>query len=116
MSDANPHRRSEANQHRRLERFDLQVPASIQVGEGTNSQLHELVTKDLCAGGAFLHTDQPLPLGTEVKVELVLPLDKLRELTGKRALLKVKGAVIRTTESGMAICFESEYDLKSLAD
>ena len=100
---------------RKLERFPLKLPARIFVdgGEG-EAALLDAVTSDISAGGAFFYTDTPLPVGTEMNVDLILPLDELKKIEGKRANIKVKGAVIRTGKKGMAIIFDKKYRISSM--
>jgi hypothetical protein len=101
-----------AEDHRRAERFPLEVPARIQRVPGREAEdAIELVTRDICSGGAFFHTDKPLPIGTELKIEMVLPLEKIKKVDGKQAHIRVSGAVIRTSEAGMAVCFEDDYEI-----
>ncbi len=96
-------------EHRRAERFSLELPSRIRpVGEEEAEKALELVTSDVCSGGAYFQTDSPLPVGTQVKIEMLLPLEKLKQIEGKQTYIKVSGAVIRTTEKGMAICFEND--------
>ena len=64
-----------------------------------------LLTKDVCDGGAFLYTDSPLPEGTEVKIDLVLPLNRLKKIKTNKVLIKARGEILRTDSQGMAICF-----------
>jgi len=89
---------------RRLERFEL-------INERHDERMIHLLTTNICSGGAYFHTNQPLPEGTKVKLDLVLPLDKLRKLKKehKKALIKVTGKVLRTESEGMAICFDRDY-------
>lgn len=97
---------------RKLERFDLKVPARIEgVGNRRDKDILDLITSDICAGGAFFHTDQPLPEGTKVRIDLVLPLAGLRRLLSDydHAHIKVTGTVLRKEPSGMAICFNRDY-------
>ena len=102
---------------RKMERFSLELPAKISVvGNRDEPTSLEATTSDVSAGGAFFHTDQPYPVGTEMRVDLVIPLDELKKLQGKRASIKLKGAVIRISEDGMAISFEEEYKISSLAE
>jgi len=99
---------------RRLERFDLVLPATIEfINEHHNERMINLVTTNVCSGGAYFYTNQPLPKGTQVKIDLVLPLDKLRKLQKehKQALIKVTGKVLRTESEGMAICFDEHYEI-----
>ena len=104
------------SEKRRMERFDLRLPAKVVASKEQQLEVLELMTEDVCAGGAFFHTEAPLPIGTEVKVDIVLPLDKLRQLRGKNALIKVTGAVIRVTKDGMAVCFEPNFEISSTDD
>jgi len=72
---------------RHLERFDLKLPAMLEIisncGEH-NKKVINLITSNACSGGAFFDTDQPLPEGTDVKIELVLSIDKLKKIKGKQ--------------------------------
>jgi len=100
---------------RKLERFSLELPARISVvDEKEEAASVDATTSDVSAGGAFFHTDQPYPVGTEMQVDLVLPLDELKKLAGKRASIKLKGAVVRIGDNGMAISFEDDYEISSL--
>lgn len=99
---------------RRLERFDLVLPAAIEfINEHHDERMINLFTTNICSGGAYFHTNQPLPEGTQVKIDLVLPLDKLRKLKKehKKAFIKVNGKVLRTESEGMAICFDKGYQI-----
>ncbi|MDD5724481.1 MAG: PilZ domain-containing protein [Syntrophales bacterium] len=101
---------------RKLERFPLKLPARIFVdGEGgEEAACFDATTSDICAGGAFFYTDTPLPVGTEMYVDLVLPLDELKKIEGRRANIKVRGAVIRTGKRGMAISFDKKYRISPI--
>ena len=94
---------------RKLERFDLELPATIELlTSDQEKSLLNLLTTNICSGGAYFHTTQPLPEGTQVKIDLVLPLDKLRKLKDehKQAYIKVTGTVLRSKSEGMAIFFK----------
>jgi hypothetical protein len=92
-------------ERRKLERFDLQLPAEIEVERG-KKHIRNLFTKNICAGGAFFETSNPLPLNTNVKIDLVAPT---------RVQIIVLGAVCRSDPSGMAVQFEEEYKILPLA-
>jgi len=103
---------------RRLERFDLELPATIELlTPDQEKSLINLLTSNICSGGAYFHTTQPLPEGTQVKIDLVLPLDKLRTLKKehKKAYIKVTGRVLRSESEGMAICFDEDYQITGSA-
>ena len=103
------------DEKRTLERFDLQVPAKIEVIKQDHEKgMLDLLTSNICSGGAFLHTTQPLPEGTQVKVDLILPFDKLKELKydSQQVYIKVTGTVLRSETEGMAICFDEDYQIR----
>ncbi len=100
---------------RRLQRYSLKIPATLEIISETerhDQEIINLLTSDVCSGGAYFHTEQPLPEGTNVKVDLVLSIEELKKLEGKHALIKVTGKVIRTESKGMAISFEGGYTIK----
>ncbi|MFH1481123.1 MAG: PilZ domain-containing protein, partial [Pseudomonadota bacterium] len=76
----------------------------------------DLMTEDISSGGAFFHTSDPLLEGTEVRIDLILPLDKLKKLKGKRACIKVNGKVLRKGSEGMAIVFNRRYKIIPMED
>jgi hypothetical protein len=105
-------------ERRKLERFDLCLPATIEMvtkGEEKEKVTPHLTTKNICSGGAYFHAGQPLLQGTEVKIRLLLALDKLIRLGGNRAFIKVKGRVLRTEPTGMAIRFYEDHQIVPLS-
>lgn len=101
-------------ERRKLERFDLHIPARIELLiTKRDRELIHLLTRNICSGGAYFHTTKPLLENTQVKIDLVLPLDKLKTLKDewKHALIKVTGKVLRSGPEGMAICFEKDYQI-----
>jgi len=97
---------------RGLERIDLGLSATIEfLTSDQEKSLPNLLTSNVCSGGAYFHTTQPLPEGTQIKIDLVLPLDKLKKLKDeyKQAYKKVTGAVLRSESEGMAILFDKDY-------
>jgi len=101
---------------RNLTRFELELPARLTLIKHPDPTALELITSDVCAGGAYFQTDRPLPVGTELNVEIVLPLDELKKIEGKKAHIKVSGSVIRINEQGMAIRFEPDFVIQPLAE
>ena len=98
-------------ERRRLERFDLQVPAKIEVLTSPDpASILELLTKDICAGGAYFPTKTALASGTKVKLDILLPVRSVTTLSDNtRGLIKVNGTVIRSGPAGMAIGFDGGY-------
>lgn len=101
---------------RRLERFNLGLPSQISVGTGPDQQNIDLFTRDISSGGAYFHTEAPLPVGTVVKIDLVISLDELKKIESRKALIKVSGEVVRSENKGMAICFEKDYKIIPIDD
>ncbi len=97
-----------------MERFELQLPTRLSKMDEPEIEPMELVTTDICAGGAFFHTEQPLSIGTEVELEMVLSLTELKKIEGNKALIRVKGTVVRDEEHGMAVCFDQKHQIASL--
>ena len=99
---------------RKMARFDLKIPVYLSVTDKSNK--HEslkFITTNICSGGAFFKTEKPMSVGTDVKLDIILPLDKLHELGDKKSSIKVSGSVIRTDQQGMAICFDKNYKISS---
>jgi len=105
------------NQEKRnFTRFQRQVPAQLQalnISTEQNDKTHYLMTKDLCAGGAFLMTKNPLDTGTEVLVEIALPMENgLSFDTDNHCFIKVKGSVVRAESTGMALSFQKNFKIE----
>ena len=106
-----------AQEQRKFERFDLNIPAKIETvisGQAKDREILNLLTKDICAGGAFFHTAQSLPEGTEAEIDFVIDINKLKKLIESRAYIKIKGTVLRSESEGMAICFHKNYKITPL--
>ena len=104
---------------RRLERFDLKIPAKIQsTTSDQEEKMLDLLTTNISSGGAFFHTTQPLREGSQVKIDLVLPLERLKQLKDdcKHAYIKVTGRVVRSESEGMAILFDKDYLIRPGGD
>ncbi len=98
---------------RKLERFDLNIPAKIQVVSGGEKEEMKLTTRNICSGGAFFRTTQPLPVGTEITIDLVLPLGKFQKLKDikKQVSINLTGKVLHAETTGMGVCFDEEYQI-----
>ncbi|MBN2058791.1 MAG: PilZ domain-containing protein [Deltaproteobacteria bacterium] len=97
---------------RNFERFDLAVPARIGIGMSIDDEKEvSLVTSNICAGGAFLVTKDPIPEGTKVRLDFVLSIQKLKELLDSECRIKIEGEVVRTEETGIAIRFDGDYQI-----
>lgn len=97
---------------RKMERFNLELPALLSiVDESGKQRAAEFMISNICSGGAFFKTDEPLSVGTDIKMDLILPLDKFNKIGGKKSRVDVSGSVIRTEKHGMAVCFDKKYSI-----
>ena len=103
-----------AETYRKMARFDLKLTACLlATGNGEKGKSMELMTRNICSGGAYFLTDRPMSKGAEVKMDLILELERLHALGGRQSHVYVSGSVIRTDHQGMAICFDREYEILS---
>lgn len=97
-----------------MDRFNLCVPAVITVkgkGDLVPKTPTTLKTKNICAGGAFMVTDDPIQIGAEVDVELHLAFFTGNAERERRSNVHISGSIIRTEPSGMVIKFDDKYQI-----
>ena len=99
---------------RKMVRFSLDLAGLLSINGRSKEGKWKLQTVDICAGGALFQTTAPVPLGTEISVDLILPLDRIKELKSKKALIEVSGKVIRKEKNGMAVCFNDGYKISPI--
>jgi hypothetical protein len=94
---------------RKMERFSLELPVYLIVKNSNRKQeTTGFQTINICAGGVFIKTDEPLSVGAEVRLSMILSLERIKKFRGKKSLINVSGSVIRTDEKGMAVCFNEK--------
>ena len=98
----------EEQEKRDVQRFDLRLHTVLQKLENRASQL-ELYTRDISSDGAYLCMERPLPLDTSVELTFFLPVRQRI-----RSKIQTNGRVIRSEKEGMAIRFESNYQILTL--
>ena len=99
-----------------MERFDLGLFSRIQVQSGERApEVMEQVTQNVCAGGAYFHTSDPLPSGTRVSLNMMLkiPVQQNRS-SNNLTKIEISGRVIRSESSGIAIEFNNGYKMLPL--
>ena len=109
------------------ERFSMELP--VRVSTGTDSDLtvqFEAVIANISSGGAFIGTDNPLPVSSKVfleflislqelkKLKFILSLETLRRFKSNQAWIRASGVIIRHESNGMAIIFDDDYQLTPL--
>jgi len=97
---------------RTYERFDLKVPIKIKLDKPeTDEGEFIFTTNNICAGGAFFHTEKQIPEGMKVNLDFVISIDKLKEFVNSQCRIIVSGEVIRRDSTGMAVRFEEDYEI-----
>ena len=99
---------------RKIERFKLRLPARLEVVgryEDVQQATLSLETDNVCSGGAYFTILNPLPQGTSVKIDLLLDFDRIVTPRHMRPLIKVKGNVVRSERTGMAVRFDKSYQI-----
>jgi len=98
---------------RKMDRFSLELPALLSIKDENRKQRSiEVMTGDICSGGAFFRTNTPFSVGTDVKMDLILPSNKFKKLGGKKSRVDVSGSVIRINDLGMAVCFDNKFRIE----
>lgn len=101
---------------RKLERFELRVPALVVVEcQSGREEVLDMTTRDVSSDGAYLLSSNLLPEGAMVKMEFVLALDSMGMSARRngRARVMVTGKVIRADGNGAAIRFGNRYKITS---
>ena len=101
-------------ERRRFERFQLRLPVRMEVIISGKRQVFDLETKDVSAAGVFIETSERFSEGTPVQLSMTLSSDRIRELTGSQSLIKVKGIVVRSSPTGLAVGFAGRREILSL--
>ena len=103
-------------ERREMERFDLGLFSRIQVQSGRRTPgIMELVTQNVCAGGAYFNTSDPL--ASKIRVSLYMTLEvpvQQNRSSNHLARIEISGKVIRSEERGMAIQFNNGYKVVPL--
>ena len=99
---------------RKYERFPLTLPARMETIMSGKKQVFELKTRDISASGIFINTTEPFSEGTRFKIDLTVPNDRIKELTGFQSLIECEGCVVRYTPTGMAIRCDKDCQILSL--
>lgn len=103
-------------ERRARERFKLRLPSKIEVeplASGEQVAILKLETDNICSGGAFFQALNPLVKGTRVKIDIMLNLLDRRYPMSGGSLVKVKGEVLRSEPTGMAVRFDRRHTILS---
>ena len=98
-------------ERRKHQRFPLKLPAQLQITTD-EKEVWSLQTANISGGGAFFRVSTPLPFGTPVKLCLILPLNKIKELRDMgQAILNITGMIVRSEEAGMSMKFDKHFEI-----
>jgi hypothetical protein len=61
-------------EHRRAERFNLELPLTVRWMEGSEQREAQTVTQDISSGGVYFFLPEGIPEGTAVEVEMMMPM------------------------------------------
>jgi hypothetical protein len=101
-------------ERRKHERFELELPARLEMNSSHTTGMFELQTRNISSAGAFLNTARRFPVGTRCQLELIVISERIKELTGVHGLIKVEGTIVRSTPEGVAISFDGECQILCL--
>jgi len=102
-------------ERRTYERFQLSLPARLEMNSSERTEIFELQTQDISAAGALLVGNQKqFPTGTRCHLELIVASERIKELTGVQGLIKIEGTIVRSTPDGVAIRFDGECQILGL--
>jgi hypothetical protein len=101
-------------EQRQLKRFLLSLPVRIETIASEKKQIFKFKTRDISSAGAFIDTTEKFSEGARFKIDLTVPSERIKELTGALSLLSCEGIVVRSTEDGMAVCFNGNCQILRL--
>ncbi len=99
---------------RKMDRYNLSVPAFVfpQIEtEADRGAGIELKTRNISSGGAFLITDNPFQIDTEVDLNIRIALFDESSKRVRESNVYVSGSVIRVNTVGMAVKFDKKYQI-----
>jgi hypothetical protein len=101
-------------EQRKYQRFPLTLPVRIEPIPSDRKQVFEFETRDISASGAFVDTTSPFSNGTRIKMNLTGKSQRIKDLTGAQIFIECEGVVVRSTPTGVAVCFDRNCQILSL--
>jgi hypothetical protein len=95
---------------RQMRRFTLRLPCLIyDCNDACDELLFEAQTINVSIGGAFVETDQFVPEGTPVQINLLIRRQERPELAGGGSCISLNGHVVRSNATGLGVAFGDQY-------
>jgi hypothetical protein len=109
-------RREQLIERRKQTRYKTPLPVKLEIMTASGKHILHLFTSNVCSGGVLCDTDKIFPIGSEVRVSLLVESEGVKKSMGARTLVKVKGRVARCGPEGMAIRFYKDYTIQKIVD
>ncbi len=100
---------------RQFIRYALPLPVKLETMELDKKEVLDLVTRDISASGTFIPTLTSFPEGTRFNMDFTIPSDRIEEFKYIKSLKGCSGTVVRSTSKGMAINFDKDCYIMSIA-
>jgi len=97
-------------------RFRQRIPLRLAATIESKDRNVKVLTRDISSIGAYFDSENNIPVGSEVDLEVYLPVEELKELKSGSAKMKVSGTVVRVEEGGVAVLFKGVRLLLSEKD
>ncbi len=108
--------RERSIERRKQTRYKTPLRVKLEIMTASGKHILHVFTSNVCSGGVLCDTDKIVPIGSEVRVSLLVESEGVKKTMGARTLVKVKGRVARCGPRGMAIRFYKEYTIQKIED
>ena len=103
-----------SSDRRELARFELKLPAKVEMLERGKRQVFQLVTSNISAKAAYFQMLHPISEGVRVRLTINIGSEIVRKITGFQMRLMTEGRVLRSEPKGMAIQFDGNQKTERL--
>jgi PilZ domain len=98
-------------ERRSSRRFNLLLTSVVSAYDRDGYVHCELVTDNISAGGAYFCTPYPYAVGTHVSLQIMIRRNGNSSFPSHGACVNVRGEVVRTDASGIAVEFDDQYHM-----
>ena len=108
--------RVQSIERRKQTRYTTPLRVKLEIMTVSGKHILHLFTSNVCSGGVLCDTDRVFPIGSEVKVSLLVESEGVKKSMGVRTLVTVRGRVARCGLEGLAIRFYKDYTIQKIED